>query len=649
MKPDLDQEDVARVMARYNLPSVAVVDDSGKLLGRVTFDDVIDVVEAEQTEDLLKFGGVSADEALAAGWTEAVRSRLPWLYVNLITAFLAGGVVYFFQDTMQRAVALAVYMPIIAGMGGNAGTQALAVTVRRLALGLIPPQIAYRVVGKEVLVGMTNGVAIGVVVGAIAAFAGRSTHAGRGRLSRDDRQSARRGIRRGLHTHPARALGHRPRDRLLHLRHHLHRLFRLLPAPGPGGLAPALSTSAFVPKLVTTLRTYTRAQFSADVVAGIIVGIVALPLAIAFAIASGLTPDRGLYTAVIAGFLISALGGSRVQIGGPTGAFVVIVYGIVQQYGVDGLLAATLMAGVVLIAFGLAGLGGAIKFIPFPVVTGFTAAIGAIILVQQLRDALGLRMERAPAEVVDRVIAYVDHIGSVNPHAVAVSLLTLLILLVWPRVSRRLPAPFVALIATTVAVQALGLPVETIGSRFGEISAALPRPVLPSLGLGELRELVGPAFTIAALGAIESLLSAVVADGMIGGRHRSNMELVAQGVANIASPLFGGMPATGAIARTATNIKSGGRTPVAGIVHALTLLLITLFFGHWAGLHPAGDARGHRVGRRLPAERVARLPAASCARPKSDALVMVITFRSPCWWTSRSGSAWGWCWPRSCS
>jgi SulP family sulfate permease len=357
----------------------------------------------------------------------------------------------------------------------------------------------------------------------------------------------------------------------------------------------------------------------------VIVGVVALPLAIAFAIASGVTPDRGLFTAVIAGFLISALGGSRVQIGGPTGAFVVIVYGIVQQYGVDGLLAATLMAGFILLALGLAKLGGAIKFIPFPVVTGFTAAIGALIAIQQLRDAAGLRMRDPPAELVERISAYAEHAGTVNPYAVGITALTLLILFAWPRVSRRVPAPLVALLAGTAAAQLLDLSVETIGSRFGAIPATLPTPVLPSVSLAELRELVGPALAIAALGAIESLLSAVVADGMIGGRHRSNMELVAQGVANIVSPLFGGMPATGAIARTATNIKSGGRTPVAGIVHALTLLVITLFFGGWAELIPLAvlAAIVLVVAYRLSEWRVF---VHELRAPKSDAIVMVTTF-----------------------
>jgi SulP family sulfate permease len=380
-----------------------------------------------------------------------------------------------------------------------------------------------------------------------------------------------------------------------------------------------------VPKLVTTLKTYDRAQFAADVTAGVVVGIVALPLAIAFAIASGVTPDRGLYTAVIAGFLISVLGGSRVQIGGPTGAFVVIVYGIVQRHGLDGLLLATLMAGVILIVLGLARLGTAIKFIPFPVVTGFTAAIGAIIAVQQLRDAFGLRLDRAPADVIERIGVYLEHADTVNPYAVALTGVTLLVVLLWPRVSHRLPSPFVALIVGTVVARLLGWPVETIGSRFGEIAAGLPRPSLPPVSLAAIRELAGPAFAIAALGAIESLLSAVVADGMIGGRHRSNMELVAQGIANVVSPLFGGMPATGAIARTATNIKSGGRTPVAGITHAVVLLLITHFFGRWAALIPLAvlAAIVLVVAWRLSEWKVF---ANELQAPWSDAAVMLTTF-----------------------
>ena len=381
----------------------------------------------------------------------------------------------------------------------------------------------------------------------------------------------------------------------------------------------------FVPKLVTTLRGYDRQQLVRDLIAGVIVGIVAIPLAIAFAIASGVTPQAGLYTAIVAGFVVSALGGSRVQIGGPTGAFVVIVFGIVQRYGVDGLTIATIMAGVILIILGVARLGAAIKFIPHAVTIGFTAAIGITIGVQQLDAAFGLTTGKLPAHVLDRMGAYVAAAGTTNLYAVAVSAATLAILLAWPRVSVKIPAPFVALVVTTLAAHLLHLPVVTVGDRFGAIAAGLPRPVFPHVTLDVLRELVAPAFTIAALGAIESLLSAVVADGMIGGRHRSNMELVAQGVANIASPLFGGIPATGAIARTATNVKSGGRTPIAGIAHAVTLLAVTLFFGKWAGLIPLATLAGILL---LVAYRMTewRVFVAELRGPRSDAAVLLATF-----------------------
>ena len=380
-----------------------------------------------------------------------------------------------------------------------------------------------------------------------------------------------------------------------------------------------------VPKLFTTLKEYDRDQLSRDLIAGVIVGIVALPLAIAFAIASGLPPERGLYTAIVAGFIISLLGGSRVQIGGPTGAFVVIVAGIVQHYGVDGLLVATLMAGVMLIAFGLLRFGAAIKFIPYPVTIGFTSGIALIIFSSQIRDLLGLEMDAVPAEFVAKWGAYVRVFESVNPWALLVATLALTIILVWPKLERRIPGPFVALIVTTVLVQLLHLPVETIGERFGAVHAGLPRPELPHVTLPLLRVLVGPAFTIALLAAIESLLSAVVADGMIGGRHRSNMELVAQGVANIASPLFGGMPDTGAIARTATNVKNGGRTPVAGMTHALTLLLITLFFGRWAGLIPLATLAAILV---VVAFHMSewRTFVSEFRAPKSDVAVLLTTF-----------------------
>lgn len=380
-----------------------------------------------------------------------------------------------------------------------------------------------------------------------------------------------------------------------------------------------------VPKLVTTLRGYHRDQLVADVTAGVIVGIVALPLAIAFAIASGVGPERGLFTAIVGGFLISALGGSRVQIGGPTGAFVVIVYAIVQQHGVEGLEMATLLAGGILIGFGLARLGAAIKFIPYPVTIGFTSGIALIILSGEVKDFLGLRMGPVPAAFVARWRTFGAHLSSLNPWAVAVSLLTVAIIVAWPRLSRRIPSPFVALLSTTAAVQLLHLPVDTIGSRFGVISATLPAPALPAVSFQQIPALVGAAFTIALLGAVESLLSAVVADGMIGGRHRSNMELVAQGIANIVSPLFGGIPATGAIARTATNVKNGGRTPIAGMTHAITLLLITLFFGRWAGLIPMATLAGILV---VVAYSMSewRTFVAEFRAPKSDVAVLLTTF-----------------------
>ena len=381
----------------------------------------------------------------------------------------------------------------------------------------------------------------------------------------------------------------------------------------------------FVPKLVTTLKDYNRQQFANDLTAGVIVGIVALPLAIAFAIASGVSPERGLITAIVAGFLISALGGSRVQIGGPTGAFVIIIYGIVQKYGLEGLTAATLLAGVMLLAMGFARLGSVIKFVPSPLVTGFTSGIAVIIFSSQVKDFLGLRMGAVPANFFEKVAAYGSNIGTVSTPALGVALLSLLIIMLWPRVNRRIPGAFVALIATTALVQMAGIDVETVGSRFGTISATIPPPVLPRLGIAEWTALVTPAFSIALLGAVESLLSAVVADGMIGSRHRANMELVAQGIANIASPLFGGIPATGAIARTATNVRNGGRTPVAGIVHALTLLLITLFFGKWAALIPMATLAAilvvvayHMSEWRTFREEV--------RAPKSDVAVLLTTF-----------------------
>jgi SulP family sulfate permease len=380
-----------------------------------------------------------------------------------------------------------------------------------------------------------------------------------------------------------------------------------------------------VPKLATTLKGYNRHQLFADLTAGVIVGIVAIPLAIAFAIASGVTPQQGLYTAIVAGFIISALGGSRVQIGGPTGAFVVIVYGIVQKYGVDGLTVATLMAGVILVILGVARLGSAIKFIPHSVTTGFTAGIAILIASQQIDTALGLKTGPLPAQVFDRLAEYGRHLDTTNAYAVAITAATLAILIFWPKISTKLPSPFVALVTMTVLTRLLHLPVVTIGDRFGVIHAGLPSPVLPHVSFTLVRELMGPAMTIAALGAIESLLSAVVSDGMIGSRHRSSMELVAQGVANIVTPLFGGIPATGAIARTATNVKAGGRTPIAGITHAVVLLLVTLFFGKLAGLIPLSALAGILM---LVAYRMSewRVFVAELRGPRSDAAVLLTTF-----------------------
>jgi SulP family sulfate permease len=382
---------------------------------------------------------------------------------------------------------------------------------------------------------------------------------------------------------------------------------------------------AFVPKLATTLQNYSRDQFVKDLTAGVIVGVVALPLSIAFAIASGVTPDRGLYTAIVAGFVISLLGGSRVQIGGPTGAFVVIVYGIVQRYGVGGLTAATLMAGVLLIGFGLVRLGTAIRFIPHPLITGFTSGIAIIIATGEIKDAFGLRMGAVPADFIERFRVFGQHFGTINTSATALCVAAILIIFLWPRISHRIPGPLVALLATTIAARLMHLDVETIGSRFGTLAASLPHPAMPHLSFADVTRLVRPAFTIALLGSIESLLSAVVSDGMIGGRHRSNMELVAQGVANIASPLFGGIPATGAIARTATNIKNGGRTPIAGITHAITVLLVTLFFGRWAALIPMATLAGILlvVAYQMSEWRVFR---AELTSPRSDVTVLVVTF-----------------------
>ncbi len=331
-----------------------------------------------------------------------------------------------------------------------------------------------------------------------------------------------------------------------------------------------------LPKLVVSLRQYSAQIFLHDLLAGVTVGLVALPLAMAFGIASGVTPQAGLYTAVVAGFLISALGGSRTQIGGPTGAFVVIVAGIVARFGVSGLAMVTLMAGVILLAMGLTGLGSAVRFIPRPVVIGFTNGIAILIASTQIKDFLGLRVGAVPSEFLLRMKLLTGRLSTLNWQAFAVGAATLAIMLILPRITKRVPASIVALLVCTIAAAALHLPVETIGTRFGGIPRGLPPFVVPGFHAEQILPLIPSAFTVALLAALESMLSAVVADGMTGDRHNPNVELVAQGIANITSPLFGGIPATGAIARTATNIRSGGRSPVSGMIHALTLLGVLL-------------------------------------------------------------------------
>lgn len=331
-----------------------------------------------------------------------------------------------------------------------------------------------------------------------------------------------------------------------------------------------------VPKLWDALRAYRRADLLSDLVAGATVGLVALPLAMAFAISSGVKPEAGIYTAVVAGFVVSALGGSRCQIAGPTGAFVVIVAGIVSAHGVSGLLMCTLLAGVMLIVMGLTGLGAAVRYIPRPVTIGFTNGIAVLIASTQIKDFLGLSVTEVPSEFLERMKVLAEHVGTTQPTAVAVALGSLLLIILWPRVTRRAPGSIVALLSATVLCAILPLDIETIGTKFGGIPTGLPRMSVPEFRPDLVLPLVQPAVTVALLAAIESLLSAVVADNMSGDRHKPDVELVAQGIANVLVPLVGGIPATGAIARTATNIRSGARSPVAGMVHALTLLVILL-------------------------------------------------------------------------
>lgn len=379
------------------------------------------------------------------------------------------------------------------------------------------------------------------------------------------------------------------------------------------------------PKFFSVMKNYTREQFIKDIIAGLIVAIIALPLSIALAIASGVNPEQGLYTAIIAGFFISFLGGSRVQIGGPTAAFVVIIYGIIAEHGIPGLIIATLLAGVMLILMGLFHFGDLIKFIPKTITIGFTLGIAIGIVVGQIKDFLGLNMGAVPAEFLTKLVAYSHNLGSISYITLAIGILALLIQIFWPKVSKKIPGSLVAIIVTTLLVAIFKLPVKTIGDLY-TIKAGLPSFSMPVLSFSLVREMILPAFTIAMLAAIESLLSAVVSDGMIGSKHKSNAELVGQGVGNILSALFGGIPATGAIARTAANVKNGGRTPVAGMVHALTLLLILLFLMPYASYIPMSCLAailiivGYNMSGWRTFVRIIK------TAPKSDIAVLIITF-----------------------
>ena len=395
-----------------------------------------------------------------------------------------------------------------------------------------------------------------------------------------------------------------------------------------------MTTLEFKPKLFSTLQHYDRRQFTTDLLAGIIVGIVALPLAIAFGIASGVTPEKGIITAIVAGLIISFFGGSKVQIGGPTGAFIIIIYGIIQQYGFEGLTIATLLAGVFLILFGVLHLGTIIKYIPYPIVVGFTSGIALTIFTTQIKDLFGLTMATVPSDFIEKWWAYIGAFPSVDIWSAAVGIGSVVIIAMWPKIARRgvvakLPGSLIAIIVMTVAVvllkQYAGVStVETIGDRFS-ISSQLPGAQVPSLTWDVIKGLVSPAITIAILGAIESLLSATVADGVIGDRHNSNTELIAQGLANLASPIFGGIPATGAIARTMTNINNGGRTPVAGIVHAAVLLLIFLFLMPLAQYIPMACLAGVLV---IVSYNMSgwRSFLSIMKNPKSDVIVLWVTF-----------------------
>lgn len=390
-----------------------------------------------------------------------------------------------------------------------------------------------------------------------------------------------------------------------------------------------MKTFSLKPQLLTSLKTYNRQTLTADIMAGIIVGIVALPLAIAFGIASGVTPEKGIITAIISGFIISLLGGSKVQIGGPTGAFIVIIYGIIQKYGIEGLMIATVMAGVFLLLFGLLKLGTIIKYIPYPIVVGFTSGIAVTIFTTQIKDLFGLTIESVPSDFIEKWGCYISHFSTADLWCSIVGILSVVIIAITPKVSKKIPGSLVAIIVMTIAALILKnyfgvTTIETIGDRFS-VSSAIPDAHMPAMTWDTIKSLVAPALTIAVLGAIESLLSATVADGVIGAHHNSNTELVAQGLANIASPIFGGIPATGAIARTMTNINNGGKTPVSGIVHAIVLLLIFLFFMPLAKYIPMACLAGVLV---IVSYGMSgwRSFLALMKNPKSDVTVLLITF-----------------------
>ena len=385
----------------------------------------------------------------------------------------------------------------------------------------------------------------------------------------------------------------------------------------------------FRPKLLDTLRNYNRKSFMTDLMAGVIVGIVALPLAIAFGIASGVTPEKGIITAIVAGLIISVLGGSKVQIGGPTGAFIIIIYGIIQQYGIEGLAIATFMAGIFLVMFGLLHLGTIIKYIPYPIVVGFTSGIAVTIFTTQIKDLFGLQLTSVPADFIEKWIVYIQNMNTTDMWTAIIGIASVVVIAITPRFSKKIPGSLIAIILMTVVALLLknfaGVSsIETIGDRFS-ISSELPEAHVPAMTWETIKQLVSPAITIAILGAIESLLSATVADGVIGDHHDSNTELIAQGVANLASPLFGGIPATGAIARTMTNINNGGRTPIAGIIHAGVLLLIFLFLMPLAQYIPMACLAGVLVVVSYGMSGW-RSFLALMKNPKSDVTVLIITF-----------------------